>query len=87
MYKIILWKKVQKFIKSHKDETVIFSLYSTFCILENNPFYNDLDIKKMAWYQWKYRLRLWKYRLIYEVDSKKFAVYCIDINSRWDIYK
>jgi len=46
-----------------------------------------LDIKKLKWYENKYRLRVWKYRILFEKYEDKLIILVIDIWSRWDIYK
>ncbi|MCV6607413.1 MAG: type II toxin-antitoxin system mRNA interferase toxin, RelE/StbE family [Campylobacterales bacterium] len=75
-YKLILKKKVIKFLKKRtpKDKETIDSKLK---ILKNNPYPNSLlDIKKLANSSF-YRLRVNDYRFIYEV---------IDGDSRGDIY-
>ena len=34
-----------------------------------------------------YRLRLWKYRILFEKSEDKLIILVIDVGSRWDIYK
>ena len=47
----------------------------------------DLDIKKLKWYENRYRLRIWKYRVLFEKYEDKLIILVIDIWSRWDVYK
>ena len=47
----------------------------------------DLDIKKLKWYENRYRLRIWKYRVLFEKYEDKLIILVIDIGSRWDVYK
>ena len=46
-----------------------------------------LDIKKLKWYENRYRLRVWKYRILFEKYEDKLVILVIDIWSRWDVYK
>lgn len=86
MYKIRLQKKVLKFLEKHKWEKVI-EIFSTYLkILQNNPYNNRLDIKILKWNN-SYRLRIWKYRFIYQIIEDKLIVTFTDWDSRWDIYK
>ena len=52
-----------------------------------NPFDSSLDIKSLKWYEWFYRLRLGKYRFIYEIIDYKLIIDFINADSRGDIYK
>lgn len=87
MYKIEFSKIMIKFFKKHKWQAIIIKLENSLNLLMKNPFNNNLDIKKMKWFDNHYRLRIWDYRLIYEVCDNKLTIYCINIGSRWDIYK
>ncbi len=40
----------------------------------------------MIWV-YRYRLRIWKYRIIFDKDDDKLIILVIDIWSRGDIYK
>ena len=54
--------------------------------LEKGEF-SDLDIKKLQWYENRYRLRVGKYRILFEKYEDKLIILVIDIWSRGDIYK
>jgi mRNA interferase RelE/StbE len=87
MYKIRLQKKVLKFLEKHKWEKIIetFSIYLK--ILQNDPFNNRLDIQLLKWNKKQFRLRIWKYRFIYEIIENKLIITFTDWDSRWDVYK
>jgi mRNA-degrading endonuclease RelE of RelBE toxin-antitoxin system len=38
----------------------------------------------MSWYRYLYRLRIWKYRIIF---SNNIEVEILRIDKRWDVYK
>jgi mRNA interferase RelE/StbE len=48
---------------------------------------NVLDIKKLKWSKNLRRLRVWKYRILFEKYDDKLIILVIDIWSRGDIYK
>ncbi len=87
MYKLVLEKTVLKFLEKHKWEKVIEVFKSKFLLLSKDPYRDDLDIKVLIWEQDKYRLRIWKYRFLYEVDDKLITIYVFDGDSRGWIYK
>ena len=47
----------------------------------------NLDIKKLKWESNLYRLRVWKYRIIFEKHEDKLVILVINIWARGDIYK
>jgi mRNA interferase RelE/StbE len=87
MYKIILEKKVQKFLEKHKWQTIIHDFTQSLMILTLHPYKNNLDIKKIINLPDTYRLRLWKYRFLYEILNKEIIITFFDAWSRWDVYK
>ena len=84
MYKLVLNTKIRKFLKKHPE--IISKFYNKVKILVENPYKNNLDIKRLVWADSKYRLRIWKYRFLYEVRENEILIYFYDANSRWDIY-
>ena len=87
MYKVVLEKKVQKFLEKHKWQTIIHDFTQSLMILTLRPYKNDLDIKKIINLPNTYRLRLWKYRFLYEILENKIIITFFDAWSRWDVYK
>ena len=55
--------------------------------IAQNPFENNLDIAKLKGEENKYRLRLGKYRFLYEIIEKQILIYAYKASSRSDIYK
>lgn len=85
LYKVIYSKKSQKFIKKNNKEGIKF-----FRIFEeishdrsNMQFY---DIKNMVDSS-SYRLRIGKYRALFEIIEDEIIILVIDIGSRGQIYK
>lgn len=87
MYNVVFEKKVHKFFQKYKWEKIIYNLEKAVNILKINPYKNNLDIKKLKWWFINYRLRIWKYRFIYEIIENKLIIYFTDWDNRWDIYK
>ena len=84
-YKLKIWKKVFKFLEKC-DKNIALKFDKAVDILVENPYKNNLDIKRLVWSESKYRLRIWKYRFLYEVRENEILIYFYDANSRWDIY-
>jgi len=78
-------KKVDKFLD--KNRNIAIKYIEAIEILKISPFYNFLDIKKLKWKEEKYRLRIWKYRFLYEIIEDKILIYFYDAGGRWNIYK
>jgi len=87
MYKIEFSKTVLKFFKKHKWQQVTSDFLNAIEIIKRNPFDVRLDIKPMHPKKDSYRLRLWKYRVIYEVKEEELLILVVNANSRWNIYK
>ncbi len=87
MYNVVFNKKIYKFFEKHKWEKIIFDLEKAVNILKINPYKNNLDIKKLRWWIIIYRLRISKYRFIYEIYKDKLIITFTDWDNRWDIYK
>ena len=86
MYKLILHKKVIKFInkRESKDKEKIDNKLR---VLKSNPYPTNelLDIKKLKNSQF-YRLRVNDYRFIYEIIDDELVILMLDANNRGDIY-
>lgn len=46
----------------------------------------ELDITELSWNKWKFRCRIWKFRIIFHKDADE-NYFIDDIWSRWGIYK
>ena len=87
MYKINLEKNVMKFLEKHKWEKIIHVFTEKLKIISNNPYENNLDIKAFKWTENTYRLRIWKYRFLYEIIENEITIIFFDADSRGWIYK
>ncbi len=86
-YEIIPLKPFQKFFAlrtSSERDTISLKLE----VLKINPFDSkSLDIKKLKGYKRRYRLRVWGYRIIYELHDNELIIILMDGGSRGDVYK
>lgn len=84
-YAIKYAKQVEKFLDKHKDlQPKVLSALEQ---IAQNPFDNTLDIKKLQGESHKYRLRIGKYRLLYEIIESQILIYAYKAQSRGDVYK
>lgn len=84
-YAIKYAKQVEKFLDKHKDlQPKVLSALEQ---IAQNPFDNALDIKKLQGEEHKYRLRIGKYRLLYEIIDEQILIYAYKAQSRGDVYK
>ena len=84
-YRIQYHKDFLKFLMKHQD--IQQRVVESFEIIAQNPYQNALDIVKLKGEENKYRLRLGKYRFLYEIIEEQILVYAYKANSRGDIYK
>lgn len=84
-YNIELKKDVKKFLLKHEKLARIF--YKKIEIISSNLFENNLDIVPYEWKKNHFRLRIWKYRFLYEIINDDILIYFYDADTRWDIYK
>jgi len=85
MYWLKTDKKVDKFLIKHPGIKKRFFLKVS--ELTENPFKNNLDITELSWEKSHFRLRIWKYRFLYEIKNQEILIYFYDADSRWSIYK
>lgn len=84
-YAIKYAKQVEKFLDKHKDlQPKVLSALEQ---IAQNPFDNAFDIKKLQGESHKYRLRIGKYRLLYEIIDEQILIYAYKAQSRGDVYK
>jgi mRNA interferase RelE/StbE len=86
-YNLIFKKQVKKFIEK-QDKNLKNRLKEAFLNLGDNPYpTNDsLDIKKLKACS-EYRLRIGKYRFIYQIEEDVLIIIMEKADSRGDIYK
>lgn len=84
-YSLEYSKEVKKFLQKHSDlaPKVIDALEQ----ITQNPYSNTQDIAKIQGMQNHYRLRISKYRILYEIKEKEILIYAYKADSRGGIYK
>lgn len=86
MYKLKLSKEVDKFLDKHRD--IWKRLDEKMLQIRENPHHPIwVDVKPYTGYPNNYRLRIGKYRFLYEVIDDQVLVYFYDADSRGDIYR
>ncbi len=86
MYTVQTSKEVKKFLIKHPDIAERFVEKSE--RIELNPRNPEwADVKPYIWHPENYRLRIGKYRFLYEVIDDRVLIYFYDADSRGDIYK
>ncbi|SDF29491.1 type II toxin-antitoxin system RelE family toxin [Sporolituus thermophilus] len=56
-------------------------------VLAENPFNPAMDVKPLAGYPGRYRLRVGDYPLIYRIDQQELLIFIITLAPRGDVYK
>lgn len=85
-YEVQISKEFDKFLAKHRN--LVPKILNALEILAQNPYENTLDIKKIQTKDKHYRLRLGKYRILYElIENKLLIIYAYRADSRGDIYK
>lgn len=85
-YEVRTSKEFEKFLSKHKD--LAPKILNILELLAKDPYENTLDIKKIQGKDKHFRLRLGKYRILYElIENKLLIIYAYKADSRGDIYK
>ncbi len=83
-YKLIFAKDVEKFLGKHPE--IIRRFFDKVDILAIDPLDARLDVKQLKWLMNHRRLRIGKYRFLYEIQESTILIYFYDADSRGDIY-
>ena len=87
-YKLEYHRDVVKFFKKHKEKKLLLSFKNATDEIKKNPRQcENCDVKKMQGMENDYRLRIGKYRFLYQVIDEKILVFFYSANSRGAIYK
>jgi mRNA interferase RelE/StbE len=86
-YQLIFEKQVKKFIEK-QDKSLKKRFKKAFLSLKENPYPTNqtLNIKKLKGSK-EYRLRIGKYRFIYQIKEDVLIIVMEKADSRGDIYK
>ena len=84
-YRLKYSKDFEKFLDKHGD--IRARILGAFEQIAQNPYQNALDISKLQGETNKYRLRLGKYRFLYEIIEAQILIYAYKAGSRGGVYK
>jgi len=87
-FKVIVHKRVFKFLKNLKDEAEKKRLKEAIFKLENYPLtLRRLDVKKLEGLERTFRIRIGDFKIIFHVDKREKVIYVTHIGLRESIYK
>lgn len=85
-YKLKYSRDLKKFLQKHRDLSP--KIIAKLELIAQNPFNTTLDIAKLQGQNNHYRLRVGKYRVLYEIrDGEILIIYAYKADSRSDVYK
>lgn len=76
---------MDKFLEFHSF--IVKPFFSKMEVLRQDPLDPSLDVKKLQNEENKYRLRIGKYRFLFEIVESQILIDIYDADSRWAIYK
>lgn len=86
MYKVKTSKIFEKFLK-RQDKDFQKRVSAAIDTISVDPYNNNLDIKPLIDEENCYRLRIGKFRILYEIQKDLILIYFYKADSRGDIYK
>ena len=86
MYRVKYSKNVVKFLQK-QDKKLVKKIIDTFDELKIDLDFSKFDIKELKGFNNIFRLRVSKYRIIFEVNGNELLIEVIKAGSRGDIYK
>lgn len=85
MYEIEFMKRAVKELRAIPNNSAN-DIMKKIRALAENPYRQDLDIKKLKGLEKVHRLRVGDYRVIYEINNKRLIITIIKVGSRGGIY-
>ena len=86
MYDCKVHKSVFKFLEKREKKVLKKFRYRMDCICKN-PFQNNCDVTPLVDTPGHFRLRIGKYRFLYEVSKKEVFIFLYQADSRGGVYK
>ena len=83
-YDVLLKPAVQKDLDSFPDDQVVYIL-RRLSILAENP--RPFGVQKLSTNQEQYRIRVGRYRILFEIDDSRHTVQIFRIKHRKDAYR
>ncbi len=86
-YNIVVNRKVYKFLKDLKDQTLKKAVKEHIAKLEDYPLsLREMDTEKIQGAESTFRLRIGKYRIKFFVDKTERTIYVTDVKARKKAY-
>jgi mRNA interferase RelE/StbE len=85
-YKLDVSKQVAKFLDK-SEQRLRIKIITVFEQLSKDPRSASLDTKAMINKKGHFRLRIGKYRFLYEIIDAELSIYVYKADSRGDVYK
>ncbi len=85
-YKLHISKQVVKFLDK-TEQKLRAKIINTFELLSEEPFAERFDAKPLTNNKGHFRLRIGKYRFLYEIVENELFIYVYKADSRGDVYK
>ncbi|MGB9658947.1 MAG: type II toxin-antitoxin system RelE family toxin [Nitrososphaerales archaeon] len=87
-YKVLIHRRVAKFLKSVMDEKLKNKIKESIEKLVDYPIIlRELDVEKLEDIERTYRIRLGAYRVIFYVDKRQKTIYITHAGKRESIYE
>lgn len=87
-FKVIIHRRVYKFIQKIKDEKLKNKIKDIIVRLEDYPLVlREIDVEKIRGLEKTFRMRIGKYRVIFFVDKTERTIYVTNIGARRRVYK
>jgi len=86
MYRLLLHKNVIKFLQSRSSREKLLIIKRLNLLIYNPYNHPELDIRKLTGSEDIYRLRVGKYRILYEIKESELLVLVMVAASRGDVY-
>ncbi|NPA65645.1 MAG: type II toxin-antitoxin system RelE/ParE family toxin [Epsilonproteobacteria bacterium] len=86
MYRVKYHKQVVKFLQK-QDKNVVLKIINFFDEIKIDLDFSNYDVKQLKGFKNKYRLKISKYRIIFNIENDELLIEVIKAGSRGDIYK
>lgn len=87
-YRVIVHRRIHRFLKSIKDEKRKTTLIDAIEKLEDYPYsLREMDAATIRGVEKTFRVRVGRYRIVFSVDKKEKTVYVTHVNTRKRVYK
>ncbi|MCF7830399.1 type II toxin-antitoxin system RelE/ParE family toxin [Candidatus Gracilibacteria bacterium] len=86
MYDLKIHRSVFKFLE-RREKNFLKKFKELLQLIRKDPFKNPCDVTPLVNRKGHFRLRIGKYRFLYEVNKKEVFIYLYKADSRGGVYK